>query len=260
MYFAAGKWEAAHRVARGCMSEQQMNALFNAQVRRRARWRPCSAAAAPALPLCRVPAQASSLEAAGNLRQVRPLAPPPSLPPPRSSRRATLPFLPAPAQAERLYVAVGAVDLAIAMYKRAKQHDSLLRLVTAQRPSQLRDAHLHVARAILADGGAPKTAEAHFVEGGDWEGAVSMHRDAGAWDDAIRVARTGGGTAAAGKVAFAQASAAENRHRRGWASFDPSTASVPAGLCAGRRGGHQAPRQARPRGPRRRPRRRDGRL
>ena len=174
--------------------------------------------------------QASSLEAAGNLRQVRP-RPLPSSP---LVLARSAPSLPAPAQAERLYVAVGAVDLAIAMYKRAKQHDSLLRLVTAQRPSQLREAHLHVARAILADGGAPKTAEAHFVEGGDWEGAVSMYRDAGAWDDAIRVARTGGGTAAAGKVAFAQASAAAAGAGGGAQSVGNLRPSPPAGFCAGR--------------------------
>jgi hypothetical protein len=119
--------------------------------------------------------QASSLEAAGNLRQ-----------------------------AERLYVVVGAVDLAIAMYRRAKQHDALIRLVTAQRPSALREAHLHVARAILADGGAAKVAEHHFMEAGDWESAANMHREKGAWEDAMRVARAGGGAAAAGKVAYAQ--------------------------------------------------------
>jgi predicted Zn-dependent protease len=33
MYFQAGKFDAAYRVAKACMSEQQMNALFNAQVR-----------------------------------------------------------------------------------------------------------------------------------------------------------------------------------------------------------------------------------
>lgn len=90
------------------------------------------------------------------------------------------------------------------MYKRAKQYDALLRLVTAQRPSQLREAHLFIARSLVADGGAPKSAESHFIEGGDWESAVNMYRDAGAWEDATRVARIGGGAAAAGKVAYAQ--------------------------------------------------------
>jgi intraflagellar transport protein 172 len=130
-------------------------------------------------------AQASALEAAGNLRQ-----------------------------AERLYVVVGAIDLAIAMYRRAKQHDALIRLVTAQRPSSLREAHLHVARAILADGGSIKVAEHHFMEAGDWEGASTMYREKGAWDDAMRVARAGGGAAAAGKVAYAQVRLLMGRRRR----------------------------------------------
>jgi hypothetical protein len=38
MYFHAGKYEAAFRVARGCMPEQQMNALFNSQVSRAGLW------------------------------------------------------------------------------------------------------------------------------------------------------------------------------------------------------------------------------
>ena len=157
LYLQAGKFEAAHRVARSCMGEGEIAALYTQQAQR--------------------------MEAAGQLRQ-----------------------------AERLYLAVRAFDSAILMFRRAKQWDSVVRIVAAHRPEQLRDTHLAVARTLQGEGSL-RAAERHFVEGGQAEQAVAMYQTALRWDDAMRCARqiamaNGGanGTASlANRVAYAQA-------------------------------------------------------
>jgi intraflagellar transport protein 172 len=87
LYLQAGKFEAAHRVARSCMSESEIATLYTQQAQRS--------------------------EAAGQLRQ-----------------------------AERLYLAVRLYDNAILMFRRAKSWDSVVRVVAAHRPEQLKDTSI----------------------------------------------------------------------------------------------------------------------
>lgn len=106
--------------------------------------------------------------------------------------------------AEALYLVVNQADAAITMYKKARRYDAMVRLVAAHRRAHLKDTHLHLARALVAEGDY-KAAERHWVSAGSWESAVDMYRTAAAWDDAIRVAKANGGSSAAHRVAYAQA-------------------------------------------------------
>jgi intraflagellar transport protein 172 len=107
-------------------------------------------------------------------------------------------------QAEKLLLAIGSVDGAIAMYTRHKAWDSVVRLAAAHRPAKVKDTRLQVAQACAADG-LYKQAESAYVDAGEWESAVSMYRGHSMWEDALRVARSHGGPQAAARVAYAQA-------------------------------------------------------
>ena len=117
--------------------------------------------------------------------------------------------------AERLYTAVHSFDAAAAMYKRCRDWDAMLRMVSAGagggRGEAVREAHKAVARAVLQEGGgspdAAREAEKHLCAAGDWDGAVAMYKGSGAWEEALRVARQHGGASAAHAVAFEQARA-----------------------------------------------------
>lgn len=47
--------------------------------------------------------------------------------------------------AERMYISANEPDLAINMYKKAKQYDHMIRLVAKYRSDLLKDTHLHLA-------------------------------------------------------------------------------------------------------------------
>ncbi len=47
--------------------------------------------------------------------------------------------------AERMYLTANEPDLAINMYKKAKQYDNMIRLVTKFRKDLLKDTHQHLA-------------------------------------------------------------------------------------------------------------------
>ena len=53
-------------------------------------------------------------------------------------------------EAERLYVVVEEPDLAISMYKKAKQYEPMVRLVAQFHEDLLTDTHLHLAKVSLA--------------------------------------------------------------------------------------------------------------
>ncbi len=94
MYSRAGKWEAAQRVARGYLTENEMRQFYRAK--------------------------AAEFEQAGKFRE-----------------------------AEKAYVAAGGdeVDKAIAMYKRAKMYDQMIRLVTNYRKEKV--AEVGVAGGVV---------------------------------------------------------------------------------------------------------------
>ena len=67
-------------------------------------------------------------------------------------------------EAERLYVTVKEPDMAIAMYKRAKQYDNMIRLVKQFHADLLQDTYIHVAKEIESEG-KHKQAEHYYIEG-----------------------------------------------------------------------------------------------
>ena len=107
-------------------------------------------------------------------------------------------------QAEKLYLTVGEPDLAINMYKKARQYDQMIRLVKKHRQDLLKDTHLHLAHQLEMEGNL-KEAEQHYTDAGEWESAVNMYRSNDMWEEAFRVAKVRGGSLAANRVAYAWA-------------------------------------------------------
>lgn len=106
--------------------------------------------------------------------------------------------------AEKLYLLVKEPDLAINMYKKNRQYDQMVRLVTTYRKDLLTETHNHLAQQLEHEGNF-REAENHYVEAKDWKPAVNMYRANDLWDDAVRVAKLHGGPSASKQVAFAWA-------------------------------------------------------
>eukprot|EP00736_Rhodelphis_marinus_P012459 Rmarinus@m.5702 len=104
-------------------------------------------------------------------------------------------------EAEKLYMTVGEVDLAINMYKKSRQYDHMIRLVGKYRRELLQNTHAHLAQQLEAEG-AYKEAEHHYIEAKDWKSAVTMYKDNDLWDDALRIAKHHGGVNASKQVAY----------------------------------------------------------
>eukprot|EP01022_Parablepharisma_sp_SALTPOND_P020315 TRINITY_DN365_c0_g1_i1.p1 TRINITY_DN365_c0_g1~~TRINITY_DN365_c0_g1_i1.p1 ORF type:complete len:1766 (-),score=259.62 TRINITY_DN365_c0_g1_i1:1103-6400(-) len=94
-------------------------------------------------------------------------------------------------EAERMYLTVNEPDMAITMYKRARQYDNMIRLVIKYRRDLLKETHLHLAKQLEKENSL-KQAEHHYIEGGDWNQAVEMYRSRDMWEEAIRVAKSNG--------------------------------------------------------------------
>eukprot|EP01006_Ploeotia_vitrea_P029926 TRINITY_DN62385_c0_g1_i1.p1 TRINITY_DN62385_c0_g1~~TRINITY_DN62385_c0_g1_i1.p1 ORF type:complete len:993 (-),score=166.06 TRINITY_DN62385_c0_g1_i1:1161-4139(-) len=107
-------------------------------------------------------------------------------------------------EAERLYLKVQEPDLAIHMYKKARQYDHMIRLVGAYRKELLQKTHQTLATQLEREGNY-KQAEYHFVQAKEWKAATNMYKDAGMWEDAIRCAKLHGGVNASKQVVFSWA-------------------------------------------------------
>jgi intraflagellar transport protein 172 len=103
-------------------------------------------------------------------------------------------------EAEKLYIMAGEQDIAINMYRTAKQYDNMIRLVSTYRPDYLKSTHMLVAQLLEADKNL-KQAEHHLVEAGNWKGAVEMYRAHNMWEEALRVAKTNGMKAEINEIA-----------------------------------------------------------
>jgi intraflagellar transport protein 172 len=103
--------------------------------------------------------------------------------------------------AERMYLAANEPDLAINIYRKAKQYDHMIRLVTKYRKDLLKDTHQHLAQQLDGEGNL-KSAEHHYIEGGAWQVAVDMYRAHELWEDALRVAKANGDQKELGEVAI----------------------------------------------------------
>uniref|UniRef100_A0A7N8X0V8 Intraflagellar transport 172 n=1 Tax=Mastacembelus armatus TaxID=205130 RepID=A0A7N8X0V8_9TELE len=104
-------------------------------------------------------------------------------------------------EAERLFATVKQPDLAIAMYKKNRLFDDVIRLVAKYHPDLLTETHLHLAKELEAESRLSE-AEYHFMEAGEWKAAVHMYRVNDMWEDAHRVAKTHGGAGAQKQVAY----------------------------------------------------------
>ena len=112
------------------------------------------------------------------------------------------------AGAERIYIKINEPDKAIVMYKKARDFNSMIRLVTAYRPDYIDRTHLSLA-AMFEKEGNLKLAENHYVLGKDWGKAVNLYRDRDLWDDAVRVAKVHGGANASKQVVLSRALAVD---------------------------------------------------
>uniref|UniRef100_A0A914XG62 Anaphase-promoting complex subunit 4-like WD40 domain-containing protein n=1 Tax=Plectus sambesii TaxID=2011161 RepID=A0A914XG62_9BILA len=104
-------------------------------------------------------------------------------------------------EAEELYVAVGQPNKAIAMYKKADQHEPMMRLVRRFHGEHVQETHKHLA-SDLEEKGQLREAEQHYMDAGEWKSAVNMYRAAEQWEDAYRIAKASGGDTAQKQVAY----------------------------------------------------------
>lgn len=104
--------------------------------------------------------------------------------------------------AEKVFLTINEPDLAIAMYKRLEQYESVIRLVEQYHNDLVGSTHLHLAKE-LESRGKYKTAEIHYIAGGNWKDAVQMFVNANLWEEAYRIAKQKGVDGAASEVAYA---------------------------------------------------------
>lgn len=94
------------------------------------------------------------------------------LPPPLAPQTLSFP-LARPILIEPTTTTTKQTDLAIAMYKKAKRFDAMVRLVAKHRPDVLKETHQYLAQQLEMDGSL-KEAEHHYAEAGEWLSAVNM--------------------------------------------------------------------------------------
>ncbi|KAH9371347.1 hypothetical protein HPB48_007918 [Haemaphysalis longicornis] len=100
-----------------------------------------------------------------------------------------------------LYLFIEEPDLAIAMYKKWRQYDNMMRVVKEFHPDLLSDTHMHLAKELESEGNYVQ-AEAHFLAASDWKAAVNMYRANDMWEEAYAVAKKHGGPVACKQVAY----------------------------------------------------------
>lgn len=103
--------------------------------------------------------------------------------------------------AEKVLLTINEPDLAIDMYKRLEQYDSMIRLVEQFHRDLLENTHLLLAKE-LEKKGKYKIAEIHYIAAGNWKAAVSMYGNGNMWEEAYRVAKQKGVEGASNQVAY----------------------------------------------------------
>lgn len=103
--------------------------------------------------------------------------------------------------AEKVLLTINEPDLAISMYTRLEQYDSMIRLVEQYHHDMVESTHMRLAKQLETKGKF-KTAEIHFIAAGDWKAAVHMYGNANVWEEAYRVAKQKGVDGAANQVAY----------------------------------------------------------
>lgn len=103
--------------------------------------------------------------------------------------------------AEKAYLTINEPDMAISMYKKLEQYDLMIRLVEKYHKDLVETTHLHLAKQLESKT-KYKTAEIHYIAGGDWKSAVHMYGNVNLWEEAYRVAKHNGVDGAAHQVAY----------------------------------------------------------
>ncbi|VVC40970.1 Armadillo-type fold,Tetratricopeptide-like helical domain [Cinara cedri] len=104
-------------------------------------------------------------------------------------------------EAEKLYLALDKVDLAINMYKNFQRYDEMMALVSKYHSELVGTTHMHLAHECESRGNY-RAAENHYVQAGEWKLAVKMYRSLDMWEEAYKIAKNNGGEHAAEQVAF----------------------------------------------------------
>ncbi|XP_050543646.1 intraflagellar transport protein 172 homolog isoform X2 [Daktulosphaira vitifoliae] len=104
-------------------------------------------------------------------------------------------------EAEKLYVALDKVDLAINMYKQFQRYDEMMSLVSKYHSDLVGTTHIHLAQDCEVQGNY-RAAENHYIQAGEWKLAVKMYRSLDMWEEAYKIAKNNGGERAAEQVAF----------------------------------------------------------
>jgi intraflagellar transport protein 172 len=105
-------------------------------------------------------------------------------------------------EAEKLYLMINDVNMAIDMYKRHRKHEDMIRLTEQYRRSDLKETHQYIAHYCEVSGNWQE-AEHHYIEASEWVSAVNMYRSNEMWDDAIRVSKLHGGLGACKRITVA---------------------------------------------------------
>lgn len=101
--------------------------------------------------------------------------------------------------AEKIFLTINEPDLAISMYNRLEQYESMIRLVEQFHKDQVESTHVHLAKQLDAKG-KHKSAEIHYIAAGEWKAAVQMYANGRMWEEAYRVAKQKGVEGAADQV------------------------------------------------------------
>ena len=94
--------------------------------------------------------------------------------------------------AERLYLLLNEIDLAINMYKKFHIYDDMIRLVKKYKNDDiLKETYQGLAHYYQKQGNL-RIAEQHFIQAKDISNAIEMYKQLNLWNDCIRVAKAYG--------------------------------------------------------------------
>ena len=105
-----------------------------------------------------------------------------------------------PKDAEKLYIMAGDYDGAITMYKKLKQYDNMIRLVSIHRKEFLKRTHQMIASYLESDKNY-RLAEEHYILAGEWKTCCGMYRSVNMFEDCLRDAKANGSKAEVNELA-----------------------------------------------------------
>jgi len=99
------------------------------------------------------------------------------------------------------------------MYKKLKQYDNMIRLVSIHRKEFLKRTHQMIASYLESDKNY-RLAEEHYILAGEWKTCCGMYRSVNMFEDCLRVAKANGNKAEVNELA------------RGWVSTLPKEQQI----------------------------------